>query len=57
MFVLLKNRALLKVSGSDAETFLQGQLSNDINKLDAFKRSAECLLSASGQDPGIILGN
>jgi len=34
MFVHLKNRALLKVSGSDAETFLQGQLSNDINKLD-----------------------
>ena len=34
MFVHLKNRALLRVSGSDAETFLQGQLSNDINKLD-----------------------
>ena len=35
MFVHLKNRVLLKVSGSDAETFLQGQLSNDISKLDA----------------------
>ena len=35
MFTLLNNRALLKVSGSDAETFLQGQLSNDINKLNA----------------------
>jgi len=35
MFVHIKNRALLRVSGSDAETFLQGQLSNDINKLDA----------------------
>jgi folate-binding Fe-S cluster repair protein YgfZ len=34
MFVHLKDRALLRVSGSDAETFLQGQLSNDINKLD-----------------------
>jgi len=34
MFVNLKNRALLKVSGSDAEAFLQGQLSNDISKLD-----------------------
>ena len=33
MFVHLKNRALLRVSGSDAETFLQGQLSNDINNL------------------------
>jgi len=35
MFVHIKNRALLRISGSDAETFLQGQLSNDINKLDA----------------------
>ena len=34
MFFHLKNRALLRVSGSDAKTFLQGQLSNDINKLD-----------------------
>jgi folate-binding protein YgfZ len=33
MFVHLKNRALLRISGSDAETFLQGQLSNDINNL------------------------
>jgi len=35
MFAHLKNRSLLKISGSDAETFLQDQLSNDINKLDA----------------------
>ena len=34
MFIHLNNRALLRVSGSDAETFLQGQLSNDIAKLD-----------------------
>jgi len=34
MFALLNNRALLRVSGSDAETFLQGQLSNDMKKLD-----------------------
>jgi folate-binding protein YgfZ len=34
MFVHLKDRALLKISGSDAEAFLQGQLSNDISKLD-----------------------
>ena len=33
MFVHLKNRALLRVFGTDAETFLQGQLSNDINNL------------------------
>ena len=34
MFVHLNNRALLRVSGSDAETFLQGQLSNDIAQLN-----------------------
>ena len=36
MKYLLSERALLKVSGSDAETFLQSQLSNDITKLDRF---------------------
>ena len=30
----LKNRALVRVSGSDAEEFLQNQLSNDISKLN-----------------------
>jgi folate-binding protein YgfZ len=30
----LKNRALVKISGVDAEEFLQNQLSNDISKLD-----------------------
>ena len=51
MFVHLKNRALLKVSGSDAEIFLQGQLSNDINKLDAFSVQ----LNAYCQHQGKIL--
>ncbi len=35
MFFHLQDRALLKISGSDAESFLQAQLSNDINKLDS----------------------
>jgi len=51
MFVHLKNRALLRVSGSDAETFLQGQLSNDINKLDALSVQ----LNAYCQHQGKIL--
>jgi len=34
MIIHLKNRALLKLSGSDNEEFLQAQLSNDISKLD-----------------------
>ena len=34
MLIHLDNRSLLKVSGSDAESFLQAQLSNNINELD-----------------------
>ena len=30
----LTKRALIKVSGTDAEEFLQNQFSNDIKKLD-----------------------
>ena len=51
MFVHLKSRALIKVSGSDAEVFLQGQLSNDINKLD----SSRVQLNAYCQHQGKIL--
>jgi len=51
MFVHLQNRALLRVSGSDAETFLQGQLSNDINKLNTLSVQ----LNAYCQHQGKIL--
>jgi len=34
MLVHLHNRALLKITGSENEAFLQAQLSNDISKLD-----------------------
>jgi len=34
MLIHLDNRSLLKISGSDAESFLQAQFSNNINKLD-----------------------
>ncbi|MDB9933774.1 folate-binding protein YgfZ [Candidatus Thioglobus sp.] len=51
MFFHLKNRSLLKVSGSDAETFLQGQLSNDISKLDTLSVQ----LNAYCQHQGKIL--
>jgi hypothetical protein len=34
MLIHLDNRSLLKVSGSDAESFLQAQLSNNIEQLD-----------------------
>ena len=51
MFFHLKNRSLLRVSGSDAQTFLQGQLSNDISKLDALSVQ----LNAYCQHQGKIL--
>jgi folate-binding protein YgfZ len=35
MRILLKNRSLLKISGNDAEEFLQKQFTNDIKKLDS----------------------
>jgi folate-binding protein YgfZ len=34
MILQLSNRALLKLSGSDTQTFLQGQLSNDIDSIE-----------------------
>ena len=39
MFIQLNNRAILKISGNDAESFLQSQLSNDILKLDIDPKS------------------
>ena len=51
MFTNLKNRSLLRISGSDAEIFLQGQLSNDINKLDVLSVQ----LNAYCQHQGKIL--
>ena len=51
MFCHLENRALLKISGSDSESFLQGQLSNDIEKLD----NSSIQLNAYCQHQGKIL--
>jgi len=39
MVVQLNNRALLKLSGKDVQSFLQGQFSNDI---DALEKKALC---------------
>jgi len=51
MFFHLKNRALLRVSGSDAKSYLQAQLSNDISKLDTLSVQ----LNAYCQHQGKIL--
>jgi tRNA-modifying protein YgfZ len=51
MFFHLKNRAILKISGNDAESFLQSQLSNDIEELN----NSSVQLSAYCQHQGKIL--
>ncbi len=51
MLIHLKNRALLKLSGSENETFLQAQLSNDITKLD----NSSVQINAYCQHQGKIL--
>jgi len=51
MIIHLKNRALLKLSGSENEAFIQAQLSNDISKLD----NSNVQLNAYCQHQGKIL--
>lgn len=51
MIIHLKDRALLKLSGSENEAFLQAQLSNDISKLD----DSSVQLNAYCQHQGKIL--
>ncbi len=51
MFVHLDNRALIRLTGKDSESFLQSQLSNDVNKLD----NSSIQLSAYCQHQGKIL--
>ena len=51
MIIHLKNRALLKLSGSENEAFLQAQLSNDISKLD----NSSVQLNAYCQHQGKVL--
>jgi len=51
VLIHLKNRALLKLIGSDSEAFLQAQLTNDISKLD----NSSIQLNAYCQHQGKIL--
>jgi len=52
MIIKLKDRALLKVSGSDSQSFLQSQFTNDITKIDPNKIQ----LNAYCQHQGKVLG-
>ena len=52
MQIKINNRALLKISGNDSESFLQNQLSNDISKLEG--NSVQ--INAYCQHQGKIIG-
>ena len=49
MVIDLSERALLKISGTDAEKFLQAQLSNDITLLDENKVQINCFCQHQGK--------
>ena len=51
MKIALKERALIKISGADAEVFLQNQFSNDIDKLN----NSEIQINAYCQHQGKII--
>ena len=52
MKVLLQDRALLRISGSDSEVFLQNQFSNDVSKIG----SSIAQINAYCQHQGKIIG-
>ncbi|MDB2683048.1 folate-binding protein [Alphaproteobacteria bacterium] len=48
-FVTLKNRGLIKISGKDRYAFLQGLITNDIEKLETLPSIYACLLTPQGK--------
>ena len=48
-YVKLKNRGLIHIEGTDRHEFLQGLITNDINKLTPKTPLYACLLNAQGK--------
>ena len=48
-YVVLEDRGVLAISGDDARTFLQGLVSNDINKVTATRAIHAALLTPQGK--------
>lgn len=48
-YVVLEDRGVLAISGDDARTFLQGLISNDINKVSATRAIHAALLTPQGK--------
>ncbi len=47
--IILPNRAIIEVKGVEAKNFLQGLISNDVNKIDAQGLIYAAMLSATGR--------
>lgn len=48
-YTLLKNRSIIRISGEDRFKFLQGLLSNDVNKLTPNEGLYACMLTPQGK--------
>lgn len=48
-FSRLKGRGMLRISGADAKSFLQGLITNDINLIDTIPCVYSCLLTPQGK--------
>ncbi|MEX2451179.1 MAG: folate-binding protein [Rhodospirillales bacterium] len=48
-YLFLEDRGLIEAGGEDARSFLQGLISNDINKVDATRAVYAALLTAQGK--------
>ena len=49
MYINISDRSLIKISGNDAESFLQAQLSNDIRLLENYKVQLSCYCQHQGK--------
>lgn len=47
--IFLKDRTIIEINGSDSKSFLQGLITNDINKATEKNLIYSCMLSASGR--------
>jgi folate-binding Fe-S cluster repair protein YgfZ len=48
-YTILKNRGIIAVSGEDRNTFLQGLVSNDVEKITSEKTAYGALLTPQGK--------
>lgn len=49
LYIKLQNRAIISISGNDAKTFLQGLISNDIDKVDEHNAIYALMLTPQGK--------